>query len=192
MATSALQGMRVAILATDGFEQAELLEPKLALEKAGAATFVVAPSENRIKAWNVKEWGVDVPVDIPLKKAKAEDFHALLLPGGVMNPDHLRMNKNAVQFVKNFVDSGKPVAAICHGPWTLVEAGAVRGRTMTSWPSLKTDLNNAGANWVDQEVVCDGKLVTSRKPDDIPAFDREMVRVFSKERDDNTEIRKIY
>lgn len=192
MATSALQGMRVAILATDGFEQAELLEPKLALEKAGAATFVVAPSENRIKAWNVKEWGVDVPVDIPLKKAKAEDFHALLLPGGVMNPDHLRMNKNAVQFVKNFVGSGKPVAAICHGPWTLVEAGAVRGRTMTSWPSLKTDLNNAGANWVDQEVVCDGKLVTSRKPDDIPAFDREMVRVFSKERDDNTEIRKIY
>lgn len=192
MATSALQGMRVAILATDGFERAELLEPKLALEKAGAATFVVAPSENRIKAWNVKEWGVDVPVDIPLKKAKAEDFHALLLPGGVMNPDHLRMNKNAVQFVKNFVDSGKPVAAICHGPWTLVEAGAVRGRTMTSWPSLKTDLNNAGANWVDQEVVCDGKLVTSRKPDDIPAFDREMVRVFSKERDDNTEIRKIY
>lgn len=115
-----------------------------------------------------------------------------MLPGGVMNPDHLRMNKNAVQFVKNFVDSGKPVAAICHGPWTLVEAGAVRGRTMTSWPSLKTDLNNAGANWVDQEVVCDGKLVTSRKPDDIPAFDREMVRVFSKERDDNTEIRKIY
>jgi protease I len=192
MATSTLQGLRVAILATDGFEQAELLEPKLALEKAGAATFVVAPSENKIKAWNVKEWGVDVPVDIPLKKAKADDFHALLLPGGVMNPDHLRMNQNAVQFVKNFVDSGKPVAAICHGPWTLVEAGAVRGRTMTSWPSLKTDLNNAGANWVDQEVVCDGKLVTSRKPDDLPAFDREMVRVFSKERDDTTEIRKIY
>jgi protease I len=192
MATSTLQGMRVAILATDGFEQEELLEPKLALEHAGAATFVIAPSEDKIKGWNIKEWGTEVPVDIPLKSARAQDFHALLLPGGVMNPDRLRMNRNAVQFVKDFMDAGKPVAAICHGPWTLVEAGAVRGRTMTSWPSLKTDLNNAGAKWVDREVVCDGKLVTSRKPDDIPAFDREMVRVFSKERNDTTEIRKIY
>jgi protease I len=118
-------------------------------------------------------------VDIPLKSANAEEFDALLLPGGVMNPDHLRMNPDAVKFVKLFTDQGKPVAAICHGPWTLVEAGAVRGRTVTSWPSLKTDLKNAGANWVDKEVVSDGMLVTSRKPDDIPAFNREMIRLFA-------------
>jgi protease I len=192
MPIPALQGMRVAILATDGFEQTELLEPKIALEDAGAATFIVAPSENRIKGWNVQKWGVELPVDIPLKTAKAEDFHALLLPGGVINPDRLRMNQEAVQFVKDFMDAGKPVAAICHGPWTILEAGAVRGRTMTSWPSLKTDLKNAGANWVDREVVCDGKLITSRKPDDIPAFDREMMRVFTEERNHSTEMRKIY
>jgi protease I len=192
MAIRALQGMRVAILATDGFEQTELLEPKMALEDAGAATFIVAPSENRIKAWNVQKWGIELPVDIPLKSAKAEDFHALVLPGGVINPDRLRMNQDAVQFVKDFMDAGKPVAAICQGPWTILEAGAVRGRTMTSWPSLQTDLQNAGANWVDQEVVCDGKLITSRKPDDLAAFDREMMRVFTEARNHSTEMRKIY
>lgn len=192
MATGTLQGMRVAILATDGFEQAELLESKMALEDAGAATFIVAPSRNKIKGWNNKRWGIELAVDIPLKSAKAEDFHALLLPGGVINPDRLRSNQKAVRLVKDFMDAGKPVAAICHGPWTILEAGAVRGRTMTSSPSLKTDLKNAGANWVDQEVVCDGKLVTSRNPDDIPAFDREMMRVFTEERNLSTDVRKIY
>lgn len=192
MAIGILQGMRVAILATDGFEQQELLEPKRALEDAGAATFVVAPSGNKIKGWHNQKWGIELSVDIPLKSAKVEDFHALLLPGEVTNPDRLRMNRHAVQFVKEFMDTGKPVAAICHGPSTILEAGAVRGRTMTSWPSLKTDFESAGANWVDREVVCDGKLVTSRKPDDIPAFDREMMRVFTEERNQSTEMRKIY
>jgi protease I len=192
MATGLLQGMRVAILATDGFEQSELLEPKMALEDAGAATFVIAPSEDKIKGWNHQNWGAELPVDIPLKSAKAEDFHALLLPGGVMNPDQLRMNEKAVQFVRNFVRLEKPVAAICHGPWTMLEAGAVRGRTVTSWPSLKSDLQNAGAHWVDREVVCDGKLVTSRKPEDIPAFDREMIRVFAQEREHSPDMRKFY
>jgi protease I len=190
MASETLRGKRVAILVTDGFEQAELLEPRRALDEAGATTMVIAPMETKVKGWNMKNWGNEVPVDVPLESAKAEDFHALLLPGGVMNPDKLRMNARAVSFVKHFTDAGKPVAAICHGPWTLVEAGAVRGRTMTSWPSLKTDLKNAGANWVDNEVVTDGKLVTSRKPDDIPAFNREMIRMFSEERVHSADLRK--
>src|SRR5579872_4590684 len=181
MATGNLQGKKIAILATDGFEQAELLEPRKALDQAGAQTQVVSPKDGKIKGWNVKEWGKEVQVDVPLKSAKPEEFDALLLPGGVMNPDHLRMDPQAVEFVKHFTDEGKPVAAICHGPWTLIEAGAVRGKTMTSWPSLKTDLRNAGANWVDKEVVPDGTLVTSRKPDDIPAFSREMIRLFAQE-----------
>lgn len=176
-----LRGKRIAILATDGFEQAELLEPRKALDDAGAATMVVSPKKDVIKGWNLKEWGNQIPVDVPLEEAKPEDFHALLLPGGVMNPDHLRMNPKAVAFVKHFTDNGKAVAAICHGPWSLIEADAVRGHTMTSWPSLKTDLRNAGANWVDQEVVRDGHLVTSRKPDDIPAFNREMIQLFGEQ-----------
>jgi len=192
MATGLLQGMRVAILARDGFEQAELLEPKLALENAGAATFIVAPSEDKIKGWNHQTWGTELPVDIPLKSAKAEDFHALFLPGEVRNSDALRTDEMAVQFVNHFVDLEKPVAAIGHGPWTILEAGAARGRTMTSWPSLKSDLQNAGANWVDREVVCDGKFVTSRGLDDIPAFDREMIRVFAAEREHSTDMRKFY
>ena len=179
MRHSNLQGTRVAILVTDGFEQSELIEPRKALDEAGATTEVVAPTHGKVKGWNHKEWGNEVPVDVPLKSAKPEDYHALLLPGGVMNPDHLRMQPEAVAFVKHFTDAGKPVAAICHGPWTLIEADAVRGHTMTSWPSLKTDLKNAGANWIDKEVVSDGKLVTSRKPDDIPAFNREMIRLFA-------------
>ena len=173
-----LQGKRVAILVTDGFEQSELVEPRKALDEAGATTLVVSPAGTKVKGWNHKDWGKEVSVDVALDSANAEDFHALLLPGGVMNPDQLRMNPRAVEFVKSFTKAGKPVAAICHGPWTLLEAGAVRGRTMTSWPSLKTDLSNAGANWVDKEVVVDGGLVTSRKPDDIPAFNREMIRLF--------------
>ncbi|PYX48198.1 MAG: protease [Acidobacteria bacterium] len=179
MATNTLQGKKVAILVTDGFEQSELLEPKKALEQAGSKTQVVSPANKKVKGWNHTEWGQEVPVDVPLDSANPEQFDALLLPGGVMNPDHLRMNPKAVEFVKHFTDAGKPVAAICHGPWTLIEAGAVRGRTMTSWPSLKTDLKNAGANWVDKEVVTDRFLVTSRKPDDIPAFNREMIRLFA-------------
>lgn len=181
MATGNLQGKKIAILATDGFEQAELLEPRKALDQAGAQTQVVSPKDGKIKGWNMTDWGKEVSVDISLKSAKPEDYDALLLPGGVMNPDHLRMDPQAVEFVKHFTDEGKPVAAICHGPWTLIEAGAVRGKTMTSWPSLKTDLRNAGANWVDKEVVPDGTLVTSRKPDDIPAFSREMIRLFAQE-----------
>lgn len=190
MATDNLQGKKIAILATDGFEQVELLEPRKALDEAGAQTQVVSPKDGKIKGWNIKEWGKEVQVDIPLKSAKPEEFDALLLPGGVMNPDHLRMDPQAVQFVKHFTDEGKPVAAICHGPWTLIEAGAVRGKTMTSWPSLKTDLKNAGANWVDKEVVSDGTLVTSRKPDDIPAFNREMIRLFGQESGQKPQLRK--
>jgi protease I len=176
-----LYGKRIAILVADGFEQVELLEPRKALDEAGATTQVISPAGNKVKGWNHKEWGSEVPVDVQLDSAKAEDYHALLLPGGVMNPDHLRMNPKAVEFVKNFTDAGKPVAAICHGPWTLIEANAVRGHTLTSWPSLKTDLRNAGAAWVDQEVVTDGAIVTSRKPDDIPAFNRAMLRLFAED-----------
>lgn len=179
MTTGTLQGKKVAILVTDGFEQSELLEPRKALDQAGATTRVVSPAGQKVKGWNHKDWGNDVPVDIPLESANAGEFDALLLPGGVMNPDHLRMNPEAVKFAKHFTDAGKPVAAMCHGPWTLVETGAVRGRTMTSWPSLKTDLKNAGATWVDKEVVTDRGFVTSRKPDDIPAFNREMIRLFA-------------
>src|SRR6266571_1576272 len=172
---SNLQGKRVAILVTDGFEQSELLEPRKALDEAGATTQVVSPAGKKVRGWNHKEWGNEVIVDVPLESANAEQFDALLLPGGVMNPDHLRMDPKAVEFVKRFTDTGKPVAAICHGPWTLIEAGAVKGKTVTSWPSLKTDLKNAGANWVDQEVVKDGQFIFSRKPDDIPAFNNAII-----------------
>ena len=191
MTNGNLQGKKVAILATDGFEQAELLEPRKALDEAGATTQVVSPAGKKIKGWDQKDWGKEVSVDVPLDSANAEEFDALLLPGGVMNPDQLRMNPTAVQFVKQFTDAGKPVAAICHGPWTLLEAGAVRGRTMTSWPSLKTDLKNAGASWVDKEVVNDHGVVTSRRPDDIPAFNREMIRRFSEGQGKSRSTRKV-
>src|ERR1039458_4891720 len=175
-----LQGKTVSILATDGFEQSELLKPKQALEDAGAKTQVVSPAEKKIKGWEHINWGQEIPVDVPLKSADPSQYDALLLPGGVMNPDQLRMIPEAVNFVKHFVDQGKPVAAICHGPWMLVETGAVRGRTVTSWPSLKTDIQNAGGTWVDEEVIESNGVVTSRKPDDIPAFNREMIALFSK------------
>jgi protease I len=191
MTNGNLQGKKVAILATDGFEQSELLEPRKALDEAGATTQVVSPAGKKIKGWDQKDWGKEVSVDVPLDSANAEEFDALLLPGGVMNPDQLRLNPTAVQFVKQFTDAGKPVAAICHGPWTLLEAGAVRGRTMTSWPSLKTDLNNAGASWVDKEVVNDQGVVTSRRPDDIPAFNREMIRLFSEGQGKSRSTRKV-
>ena len=190
MTSATLQGKKVAILVTDGFEQSELLEPRKALDEAGATTIVVSPNEGKVRGWNHKEWGNEVPVDVLLISAKAESFDALLLPGGVMNPDQLRMKPEAVRFVKQFVDAGKPVAAICHGPWTLLEAGGVGGHTMTSWPSLRTDLKNAGAIWVDKEVVSDKNLVTSRKPDDIPAFNREMIRLFADARQQMRELRK--
>jgi len=175
-----LKGKTVAILATDGFEQSELIEPRQALEQAGARTQVVSPAQNKIKGWNHKNWGEEVSVDVPLKSADASKYDALLLPGGVMNPDQLRMDPEAVKFVKAFFDERKPVAAICHGPWMLVEAGAVHGRTVTSWPSLKTDIRNAGGTWVDEEVTVGNGVVTSRKPDDIPAFNREMIALFSR------------
>ena len=172
---SGLKGKKIAILATDGFEQSELLEPRKALDAAGAETVVLSPKDGEITGWNMKVWGEKVKVDKTLEDANPNDYDALVLPGGVMNPDHLRMNPAAVNFTRQFVSSGKTVAAICHGPWTLIEAGTVSGKTMTSWPSLKTDLKNAGANWVDQEVAIDGQFITSRKPDDIPAFSRAII-----------------
>jgi len=179
MAGNTLNGKRVAILATDGVEQVELTEPRKALDQAGAKTVVVSPKSGKIKGWQHDHWGDEIPVDQSLDSANAETFDALLLPGGVMNPDHLRQNKQAVQFVRRFFEAGKPVAAICHGPWLLVEADVVRGRTVTSWPSLQTDLRNAGADWVDREVATDEGLVTSRKPDDIPAFSKKMIEEFA-------------
>ena len=174
-----LHGVRVAILVSDGFEQIELTEPRNALNKAGAETLIVSPKGDPIRAWNFTDWGEKFPVDLKLDEAKPEDFDALLLPGGVINPDALRIEPKAVAFVKAFFDAGKPVASICHGPWTIIETGAARGRRMTSWPSLKSDLQNAGADWVDEEVSVDQNLITSRKPDDIPAFNAKTIEVFS-------------
>ena len=176
---SQLQGKKIAILATDGFEQVELTEPRKALDQAGAETVVVSLKEGEIKGWNHQEWGQLVKVDRTLDQANPSDFDALMLPGGVINPDHLRMEPKAVNFVREFVATGKPVAAICHGPWMLVESGAVKGKTVTSWPSLKTDIRNAGGNWVDQEVARDGQFITSRNPNDIPAFSRALIEVAS-------------
>jgi protease I len=177
--TSSLSGKRVAILATDGVEQVELTEPRKALDSAGALTKVVSPKPGSIKGWNHTNWGDPIKVDVTLENTSSDDYDALLLPGGVMNPDHLRTNASAVNFVRAFFEAGKPVAAICHGPWLLVEADVVRGRNVTSWPSLQTDLRNAGANWTDSQVVTDHGLVTSRKPDDIPAFNKKMIEEFA-------------
>lgn len=175
-----LKGLKIAILIADGFEQSEMTEPRKALDLAGAETVIVSPVKGKVKGWKSKTWGDEFPVDQELSQAKAEHFDALLLPGGVFNPDTLRMNPEAVNFVKSFVTSHKPIAAICHGPWTLINAGGVKGKTMTSWPSVKLDLINAGAKWVDQEVAQDDNLVTSRKPDDIPAFNQAMIELFAK------------
>lgn len=177
-----LNGLRVAILVTDGFEQVELVEPRKALDRAGATTRIVSPKQKQVRGWNFTDWGDDFPVDVNLDRARPDDFDALLLPGGVLNPDTLRILPEAVAFIKAFFDAGKPVAAICHGPWTVIEAGAARGRRIAAWPSLQTDLRNAGAEWVDQEVVVDGNLVSSRKPDDIPAFNRETITLFGRAR----------
>jgi protease I len=174
-----LKGKRVAALVTHGFEQDELLKPRTALQDAGATVHIVSPESGKVRGWTHREWGDEVNVDRTLDQVKPDDYDALLLPGGVLNPDRLRMDPKAVQFVKRIFDDGKPVAVICHGPWTLIEAGVVRGLKMTSWPSVKTDLMNAGATWVDQEVVVDRGIVSSRKPDDIPAFNRKMVEEFA-------------
>ena len=173
-----LSGRRIAILVADGFEQVELTEPRTWLEDEGARCYIVSPSHGRVRAWNHRDWGRRMKVDVPLAEAKAEDYDALLLPGGVMNPDTLRLHPEAIAFIRAFADAGKPIASICHGPWTLIDAGVARGKTMTSWPSLRTDLTNAGAQWVDHEVVCDELLVTSRRPADIPAFNVKMIEMF--------------
>lgn len=174
-----LNGKRIAILVADGFEQVELTEPKKALEAAGAQTQIVSPNSDKVKGWNHTDWGDEFPVDIHIDRANPQNFDGLLLPGGVMNPDKLRRSQQNIQFVKAFLDADKPIAAICHGPWVLIDAGGVEGRTMTSFMSVQTDLENAGAHWVDEEAVTDRNLLTSRNPNDIPAFNREMVKLFA-------------
>lgn len=174
-----LNGKRVAILAADGVEQVELDEPRKAIEEAGAETAVVSINSGEIQAFNHLDPGDKIKVDVTAASADAGQFDALVLPGGVANPDFLRGNADAVRFVKRFFEQDKPVGVICHGPWTLVEADVVRGRTLTSWPTLQTDLRNAGAEWVDEEVHVDGRLVSSRKPDDLPSFNRRVIEVFS-------------
>lgn len=174
----ALHNFKVAILVDQGFEQDEMVKPRKALEQAGAKTYLVSPHRFFVQGWKLNKWGNRFKVDINLNAAKAKDFNALLLPGGVMSPDKLRMNAKAVYFVKDFVESGKPIAVICHGPWTLINANAVAGKKITSWPSLKVDLLNAGAKWVDEKVIRDGNLVSSRNPDDIPYFNVEMIKLF--------------
>jgi protease I len=173
-----LNGKKVAILVADGFEETELSSPKEALEGAGAETQIISPAEKKVRAWDETDWGSKYKVDVPLADANAADFDALLLPGGVMNPDHLRLQPKAIRFIQHFFEAGKPVAAICHGPWTLVDAGVAKGRRMTSYPSIKNDLKNAGAEWVDEEVVVDNGLVTSRNPDDLPAFNQKVIEEF--------------
>lgn len=177
--TGRLSGTKVAIVVENGFEQVELTEPRKALEEAGAGTDLVSPVKGKVRGWQHDKWGDEFDVDVPLNQANVDDYDALLLPGGVMNPDKLRLDPRAIEFIRQFVEQGKPIAAICHGPWTLINAGAVRSRRMTSWPSLEADLRNAGANWVDQQVVVDNGLVTSRKPDDIPAFNGKMIEEFA-------------
>jgi protease I len=176
-----LRDKKVAILVADMFEQVELTEPRKALEDAGATTEVVSIQEGDVQGFDHYDKADTVQADRTVEEASADDYDALLLPGGVGNPDNLRQDENAVAFVRGFFEQGKPVAAICHAPWMLIEAGVVRGRTLTSFPSLQTDLRNAGASWVDEEVVVDGNLVTSRKPDDLPAFNRELTKLFAQE-----------
>ncbi|MBA3828818.1 MAG: type 1 glutamine amidotransferase [Taibaiella sp.] len=170
-----LLNVRVAILTEEGFEEVELTSPKEALEKAGARVEIISTKTGKIKAWDKTNWGIEIKVDKALADVKIEDYDALVLPGGVMNPDKLRLNKDAVKFAGDFLMSGKPLAAICHGPQTLIETGMLEGRKMTSFPSLKTDLTNAGAKWADKEMVQDDNLITSRKPADLPAFNKALI-----------------
>lgn len=178
--TKNLSGKKVAILSTDGFEQSELLEPRRALLEAGADVQIISLKSGQIRGWHDGNWGNSVKVDSVVSEVDADQFDALMLPGGVINPDRLRIDENAIEFVEGFLRAGKPVAAICHGPQTLIETGLVAGKTMTSWRSLKTDLLNAGATWMDQDVVVDQGLITSRKPEDIPVFNRKMIEEFAK------------
>lgn len=170
-----LSGKKVAILTENGFEEVELTSPKKALEEAGADVRIISPQKGKVKAWDHDHWSIELPVDVELDNAQAEDYDALVLPGGVLNPDQLRMNKKAVEFAQQFLETGKPVAAICHGPQLLIETGLIDGRNMTSYPSLRTDLQNAGAVWMDKEVVTDNGLVTSRTPKDLDAFNRKAI-----------------
>jgi protease I len=174
-----LIGKRVAILVCDGFEQVELIDPRTALEDEGAIADVVSPETGRVRAWKLTNWGRTLRVDVPLREADPKRYDALLLPGGVLNPDRLRLSPEAIAFVRAFGDAAKPIAAMCHGPWTLIDAGLVRGKRMTSWPSLQTDLRNAGAHWAEEDVVRDGMLVTSRGPADLPVFLRGMIELFA-------------
>ena len=173
-----LSGKKVAIITEDGFEEVELTSPKQALEQAGATVHVVSPESGKVKAWNKDHWSIEVPVDVNLKDANPNEYDALMIPGGVMNPDKMRTDPNCVEFAQHFINSGKPIAAICHGPQLLIETGALSGRTMTSYPSLKTDLKNAGVQWEDKEVVTDKGLVTSRTPKDLEAFNKKMIEEF--------------
>jgi protease I len=177
-----LKGKKVAILVADGFEQVELTGPKEALEAAGAEVQIVSPADGEVQGWNHDDKADLFPVDMPLNLARSDDYDALVLPGGVRNPDKLRTMTRAVEFVDGFIATGKPVAAICHGPWLLIETNWVKGKAITSWPSLKTDLINAGAHWVDRDVVVDKGLVTSRKPADLPAFNKKVIDEFAEGR----------
>jgi protease I len=177
--TGKLSHLRVAILATDGFEESELRKPREALDDAGARTVFVSQHSGDVRGWSMRDWGDALRADATLAEADPADFDALLLPGGVINPDRLRIDPKALAFIKAFVDADKPIAAICHGPWTLIDTGGVKGKRVTSWPSLATDLRNAGAQWVDEPVVTDRNLVTSRKPDDIPMFNEAMIALFA-------------
>lgn len=172
------KNISVAILVADGFEHSELFKPKHALEREGATTYIISPQKDKVRSWNLKDWGEEIDVDVALENANSRDYDALLLPGGVINPDTLRLHVLAIAFIKEFVEAKKPIAAICHGPWTLIDAGGVMHRTMTSWPSLKVDLINAGANWQDKKVIRDENLVTSRKPEDLSEFIEEMIKLF--------------
>jgi len=172
---SKLEDKRIALLVANGFEQVELTGPKYALTKAGADIHIVSIEPDQVKAWDSTDWGDTFDVDKHIDQVKAEDYDGLVLPGGQLNPDFLRVNDDAINFVKDFAKQDKLIAAICHGPWVLIEAELVRDKRLTSYPSIKTDLINAGANWIDQEVVIDGNLITSRKPDDIPAFNEAII-----------------
>lgn len=177
---SSLKGKRIAVLIANGFEQVEMTEPKKALENAAARVEIISPEKDKVKGWKHTQWGDEFLIDVPLEHAMADDYDALLLPGGVMSPDKLRIDALAVDFVKQIFKADKPIAAICHGPWTLINADIVKGYKITSWPSIKVDLINAGAKWIDEKVVTDRKIVTSRKPDDLPYFNEAMINLFEK------------
>jgi len=170
-----LSGKKVAIITENGFEEVELTSPKKALEEAGAQVDIISPQQNSVKAWNHDHWSIELPVNVHIDSAQPEDYDALVIPGGVLNPDQMRMNKKCVEFAQRFLEDGKPVAAICHGPQLLIETGLINGRTMTSYWSLKTDMQNAGVEWVDKEVVVDSGLVTSRSPKDLDAFNKKLI-----------------